>query len=99
MGRLCRMSSPFATPRARALGFGMKKARKGRGLGVRRLARLTALSPQEISNWEHGKRVPRIEEVATILGALRVPPDERARLFDLARTANEPNWLEQHAPP
>ncbi|WP_372666705.1 helix-turn-helix domain-containing protein [Amycolatopsis kentuckyensis] len=93
------MSPPFATPRARALGFGMKKARKSRDLGVRELARLTHLSPQEISNWERGKRVPRVEEVATILGALRVEPDERARLVDLARTANEPNWLEQYAPP
>ena len=87
------MSPPFATPRARALGFGMKQARLSRKLGVRELARLTLLSPQEISNWEHGKRVPRIEEVATILAVLRVEPAERARLFDLARNANEPDWL------
>jgi transcriptional regulator with XRE-family HTH domain len=87
------MSPPFATPRARALGFGIKQARLSRKLGVRELARLTLLSPPEISNWERGKRVPKIEEVATILGALRVDPDERARLFELARNANEPNWL------
>lgn len=87
------MSPPFATPRARALGFGMKKARLARKLGVRELARLAQLSPQEISNWEHGKRVPRPEEVATILAVLRVAPDERARLFDLVRNANEPDWL------
>jgi transcriptional regulator with XRE-family HTH domain len=87
------MSPPFATPRARALGFGIKQARLSRKLGVRELARLTLLSPQEISNWERGKRVPKIEEVATILGALRVEPAERERLFDLARNANEPNWL------
>ncbi|MFJ9785832.1 helix-turn-helix domain-containing protein [Amycolatopsis sp. NPDC101161] len=87
------MSPPFATPRARALGFGMKKARLARKLGVRELARLAQLSPQEISNWEHGKRVPRPEEVATILAVLRVAPDERARLFDLVRHANEPDWL------
>jgi transcriptional regulator with XRE-family HTH domain len=87
------MSPPFATPRARALGFGIKQARLSRKLGVRELARLTLLSPQEISNWERGKRVPKIEEVATILGALRVEPVERERLFDLARNANELNWL------
>jgi transcriptional regulator with XRE-family HTH domain len=89
------MPPPIATPRARALGFGLKRAREGRKFGVRELARLTQLSPQEISNWEHGKRVPRIEDVATVLGALRVEPGERARLLDLARNANEPNWLEQ----
>ncbi len=87
------MPPPFATPRARALGFGIKQARLSRKLGVRELARLTLLSPQEISNWERGKRVPKIEEVATILGALRVDPTERARLFELARNADEPDWL------
>ncbi|MFI5588319.1 helix-turn-helix domain-containing protein [Amycolatopsis sp. NPDC051758] len=93
------MSPPIATPRARALGFGLKRVRQERGLGVRELARLTDLPPQNISTWESGKRVPKIEEVATILGALVVEPGERARLLELARNATEPNWLEQHAPP
>ena len=92
------MSPPIATPRARALGFGLKRVRQERGLGVRELARLTDLPPQNISTWESGKRVPKIEEVATILGALVVEPGERARLLELARNATEPNWLEQHAP-
>ncbi|WP_240521887.1 helix-turn-helix domain-containing protein [Amycolatopsis vastitatis] len=60
---------------------------------------MTGLIAQNISNWESGKRVPKIEELATILGALRAEPAERARLVNLARTAAEPNWLEQHAPP
>jgi transcriptional regulator with XRE-family HTH domain len=92
------MSPPIATPRARALGFGLKRVRQERGLGVRELARLTDLPPQNISTWESGKRVPKIEEVATILGALVVEPGERARLLNLARNAGESNWLEQHAP-
>ncbi|WP_329044343.1 helix-turn-helix transcriptional regulator [Amycolatopsis sp. NBC_01488] len=89
------MPPPFATPRARALGFGMKKARLARNLKVRELGRLTDLLPQNISNWENGRRVPKIEELAMILGALRVGPAERARLFNLARYANDPNWLHQ----
>lgn len=89
------MSPPFATPRARALGFGMKSARLARDLKVRELGRLTEMLPQNISNWESGKRVPKLEELATILGVLRVGPDERARLFNLARYANDPNWLNQ----
>ncbi|MGW4059553.1 helix-turn-helix domain-containing protein [Amycolatopsis sp. NPDC004747] len=93
------MPPPIATPRARALGFGMKRARQARGLKVRELGRLIDVLPQNISNWESGKRVPKIEDVATILTALRVESGERDRLLELARNANEPNWLEQHAPP
>ncbi|MET8997503.1 helix-turn-helix transcriptional regulator [Amycolatopsis sp. Hca4] len=91
------MPPPIATPRARALGFGMKRARQARNLKVRELGRLVDVLPQNISNWESGKRVPKIDELATILGALRVEPAERARLINLARTATDPNWLDQHA--
>ncbi|WIY02022.1 helix-turn-helix transcriptional regulator [Amycolatopsis mongoliensis] len=76
----------------------MKRARLARSLKVRELGRLTGLLPQNISNWENGKRVPKIEELATILGALRVEAAERARLYDLARNASESNWLEQYGP-
>ncbi len=93
------MPPPIATPRARALGFGMKRARQARNLKVRELGRLIDVLPQNISNWESGKRIPKLEELGTVLGALRVDPAERARLLNLARHANEPNWLEQHAPP
>ncbi|MET8845880.1 helix-turn-helix transcriptional regulator [Amycolatopsis sp. NPDC004625] len=93
------MPPPIATPRARALGFGMRRARQARNLKVRELGRMIDVPPQNISNWESGKRIPKVDELATILGALRVEPAERARLVELARTATEPNWLEQHAPP
>jgi len=76
----------------------MKRARQARNLKVRELGRLIDVPPQNISSWESGKRVPKIDELATILGALRVEPAERARLLNLARYANDPNWLEQHAP-
>lgn len=92
------MPPPIATPRARALGFGMKRARQARNLKVRELGRLIDVLPQNISNWESGKRIPKLEELGTVLGALRVEPAERARLLNLARYAAEPNWLEQHTP-
>ncbi|MEV4058041.1 helix-turn-helix transcriptional regulator [Amycolatopsis sp. NPDC049688] len=88
------MPPPIATPRARALGFGMRRARQARNLKVRELGRMIDVPPQNISNWESGKRIPKIDELATILGALRVGPAERARLVNLARTATEPNWLD-----
>ncbi|MER5387938.1 helix-turn-helix transcriptional regulator [Saccharopolyspora sp. NPDC002686] len=47
----------------------------------------------EISNWETGKRVPKIETVAAILATLRVTAAERDRILDLARNVHEPNWL------
>ncbi|MEV6449197.1 helix-turn-helix transcriptional regulator [Amycolatopsis sp. NPDC051716] len=58
------MPPPIATPRSRALGFGLRKARKARGYGLRELARATGVHAAELSNWELGLRVPRIEEVA-----------------------------------
>ncbi|MET8849121.1 helix-turn-helix transcriptional regulator [Amycolatopsis sp. NPDC004625] len=88
------MATPFATPRARALGFGLRTCREARNLGVRQLARKIGVHAQELSNWEYGKRIPKIEQVALLMGALVVEPGERARLLDLARTATEENWLE-----
>ncbi len=65
---------------------------------MRELARLAGVSAQELSHWESGTRVPKIEQVALLLGALRVEPVERARLLELARNAREPNWLEHSLP-
>ena len=92
------MPPPIATPRSRALGFGLRKARKARGYGLRELARATGVHAAELSNWELGLRVPKIEEVALLLGQLRVLGEERDRLFELARTAREPNWAEKEMP-
>ncbi|WP_410676560.1 DUF5753 domain-containing protein [Amycolatopsis sp. cmx-4-68] len=49
---------------------------------------------QELSNWEYGKRIPKVEQVALLMGALVVDPEERKRLLELARTAAEESWLE-----
>ncbi|MEV6832239.1 helix-turn-helix transcriptional regulator [Amycolatopsis sp. NPDC051102] len=92
------MATPFATPRARALGFGLRTCREARNLGVRQLARKIGVHAQELSNWEYGKRIPKIEQVALLMGALVVEPGERARLLELARTAHEPSWLEKAVP-
>ncbi|MEV4055324.1 helix-turn-helix transcriptional regulator [Amycolatopsis sp. NPDC049688] len=92
------MATPFATPRARALGFGLRTCREARNLGVRQLARKIGVHAQELSNWEYGKRIPKIEQVALLMGALVVEPGERARLLELARTATELSWLEKVMP-
>lgn len=92
------MAVLVATPRSRALGFGLRAARQARNLGLRQLARLAGLVAQDLSHWESGTRVPKIEQVALLLGALRVEPVERKRLLELARNAREPNWLERTVP-
>lgn len=92
------MATPFATPRARALGFGLRTCREARNLGVRQLARKIGVHAQELSNWEYGKRIPKVEQVALLMGALVVEPEERKRLLELARNATEPSWLEKAVP-
>jgi len=92
------MATPFATPRARALGFGLRSCRTARNLGVRELARLIGVLPQELSNWEYGKRIPKVEQVGLLMGVLVVEPRERARLLDLAKNAAEVSWLENVMP-
>ncbi|SEF25175.1 hypothetical protein SAMN05421837_1021039 [Amycolatopsis pretoriensis] len=69
-----------------------------RNLGVRELARLIGVLPQELSNWEYGKRIPKVEQVGLLMGVLVVEPGERARLLDLAKNAREPSWLEKRVP-
>ncbi|MFF1613491.1 helix-turn-helix domain-containing protein [Amycolatopsis sp. NPDC058278] len=51
------MATLVATPRSRALGFGLRTARKARNLGVRELARLAGVVAQDLSHWESGTRV------------------------------------------
>ncbi|MFJ7211960.1 Scr1 family TA system antitoxin-like transcriptional regulator [Amycolatopsis sp. NPDC098790] len=92
------MATLVATPRSRALGFGLRHAREARGLGVRELARLAQVVAQDVSSWESGLRVPKLEQLGVLFGALRVAPPERARLVELARNAREPNWLERSMP-
>src|SRR3569833_1640551 len=92
------MATPFATPRARALGFGLRACRTDRDLGVRELARLIGVLPQELSNWEYGKRIPKVEQVALLMGVLVVKTKERARLLELAKNAAEVSWLEKVMP-
>lgn len=87
------MAATAGTPRARALSAALREARKASGLGVRELARLLELSHTQISHWETGHRVPNVEAVAMILAALRISPNERERILELARNVGEPNWL------
>jgi transcriptional regulator with XRE-family HTH domain len=78
----------------RALAAGLKKAREATDISARELSRRLKLSPGLVALWESGRRVPRVEHVAMALAILGTAPDERDRLFELARLSkSEPNWL------
>lgn len=92
------MKAPLATPRARALAAALRDARVSRGVGQRELAHRLGLTHPRLSHWDSGRRLPTTEEVAGILGCLRVVGEERDELLELARNAHEPNWLESSQP-
>ena len=81
------------TPRTRALAAALRHARESTGQSLRAFAREAGLQHASLSLWETGNRVPRTEDVATILAHLGVVGDERERILELARHASEQNWL------
>ena len=46
-----------------------------------------------VSYWETSKRVPRIEDVASYLTAIGVVGDDRERILELGRHAEDSDWL------
>jgi DNA-binding XRE family transcriptional regulator len=87
------MTATAGTPRARALPSAIREVRIASGTGLRELARKLSLSHSKISDWETGKRVPSVEQVAMILAHVCPDPDERESILSLARNVDEPNWL------
>jgi transcriptional regulator with XRE-family HTH domain len=71
----------------------LRDARTAADLGVRELARKLEMEHGTLSRWETGDRLPRPEDVATVLTALGVKHSERERLVNLCRSATEPNWV------
>ncbi|MFF0149255.1 helix-turn-helix domain-containing protein [Amycolatopsis sulphurea] len=81
------------TPRIRTLGAALRNARVEAHFGVRELARRVGANPALLSNWELGQRVPGIEDVAGILGALGVVGEHKQRILYLARGTADPGWI------
>jgi hypothetical protein len=87
------MSVTAGTPRGKALAAALRAAREAAGLGLRELARRLEIRHATLSNWETGKRVPRPEDVASVLTAIGIDGQDQERIIELARHASEPNWL------
>lgn len=81
------------TPRAKALAAALRQAREKTGVAGREIARRLGVSHAAISHWETGKRVPRLEDVASLLALLGVTGDDRERILEVARHATDPDWL------
>jgi transcriptional regulator with XRE-family HTH domain len=92
------MKATSSSPCARTLAVSLREEREARGVGLRALADALGLSPQILSQWEIGKRLPGIEDVSAILGYLQVKGEKRERIRELARHAREPNWLAPSSP-
>lgn len=81
------------TPRARALAAALREVRKGAAVPGRELSRRIGYSHGTVSHWETGRRVPTAEDVVAFLAVAGVTGAEKDRIVELARHANEPNWL------
>lgn len=87
------MSLQRGSPRARAFGAVLRGHRTRKKVGLRELARDIGISHTQLVKYEAGDRVPKLEDLATILTTLGVKDPERARVLDLARDTDAPNWL------
>ncbi|GDY34007.1 helix-turn-helix domain-containing protein [Gandjariella thermophila] len=79
------MGATADTPRAKALCAALREARLASGIGLRELARKIQISHTDLSLWENGRRVPRLESVVMVLTAIGTPATERNRIVELAR--------------
>jgi len=84
------------SPGTRALSASLREVREARKFGLRELARALEVDPRLLSQWELGVRVPPVEEVARILGYLRVDRAVTNRILDLAQHVKDPNWLDSN---
>lgn len=84
---------PGTTPKARALGAELRKAREAAGLGVRQVAAMLETSHATVSRWETGHRSPKPEDVSAYLAKVGASAEVRQQLVELARGADGPHWL------
>ncbi|MEV6876527.1 Scr1 family TA system antitoxin-like transcriptional regulator [Amycolatopsis sp. NPDC051128] len=90
------MRPTSAFPGSRELAASLRELRLVRGKGLRELARMLGILPQLLSAWEKGKRVPAPEDIARVLGGLRVDDATYDRMMRLARRARDDNWLDSN---
>jgi transcriptional regulator with XRE-family HTH domain len=80
------------TPKARALGKALRKAREDRGYGLREFAKVLERDPGVLSRWETGDRTPSPDQVAQYLTRLEVIGEAYEEIMELTRATDEPRW-------
>ncbi|HEY1570237.1 MAG TPA: helix-turn-helix transcriptional regulator, partial [Pseudonocardiaceae bacterium] len=81
------------TPKQRALGAALRKAREADGIGVRELARRINDDAGALSRYEKGERAAKPEKIAQILATLGVNGSEYDSIMALTRDAEGPMWV------
>jgi transcriptional regulator with XRE-family HTH domain len=87
------MANNNRTPKARALGGMLRKARTDREVGLRSFAHELGRDPGLLSRWETGDRVPKPTDVAQILTKLGVFGAKYDEILDFCYGAGDPQWL------
>jgi transcriptional regulator with XRE-family HTH domain len=86
------------TPRVRALGRALRKARESRELKLREFAGQIQMDPSLLSRFENGERVPKVEQVAQILTKLDINGEQYSEIVELAYGAEESSWVASSLP-
>lgn len=87
------MSAKPPTPKLRALGVALRKAREARGVGLRELARQLDDDPGALSRYETGERASKPEKVSQILATLGVRGEDYDSIMALTRDSEGPLWI------
>lgn len=80
--------------KAQGLGAELRATRKAGGKSMKQVAELLDWSEAKVSRAETGQRNISSEEVAALLAIYEVTGPDRDRLMAMARTPDEPGWLE-----
>lgn len=80
--------------RQRRVSAELRTWRIRRGLSCKEVARALGWSESKVSRMETGERGLYVDDVAAVLGFLRVPAEIRQELLDVVRAGDERNWHE-----
>jgi transcriptional regulator with XRE-family HTH domain len=86
------------TPKARAIGAELRRAREDAGLSARQLAIKLGVAHTTVGRWESGERGPRPTDVATVLTALGASNALREELVELSRDSDGRHWVASGLP-
>lgn len=84
-----------ATVRARGLGAELRELRNKTGLSTQKVAQQLGWSASTLNRIENGGRVITSEDVSALLVLYEITGQERERLLELAREADQPGWWER----